>query len=396
MKSQLGGSLSIAWQGVRRRPLRNVLTAFSLLVGVLAVMLIQGGGGSVRDAIVRDSVLQSGSATTLQISLAPQPDQVGALARWKGLLSRATADQEGRTAGMLVTDGVAVRVGGTTATDMSIRMADSDLRELRPFPLVHGAWLPDQPTVAPVVVVNIVAWERLPWLAGDAELVIGVSQQSVRLRVAGVVYDGGNLPAIYVDMAGAGRWAAVLHDRATASVFLHSPHMSEQALTQRVRNLMNVSGATAEVSGIQRVDRLDDYADQLATTHRVFLAIAALSLLVGSVGILNIGLATLRERSDELSLRRSFGATSPEVARIMILESQIVAVASAVTAMAIAAAVLPAALQAAGPQYPLGPPALPVTAMVTGLLVSCGAALAGALAPAIRAARVPIASIMRV
>lgn len=396
MKSQLGGSLSIAWQGVRRRPLRNVLTAFSLLVGVLAVMLIQGGGGSVRDAIVRDSVLQSGSATTLQISLTPQPDQVGALARWKGLLSRATADQEGRTAGMLVTDGVAVRVGGATATDMSIRMADSDLRELRPFPLVHGAWLPDQPTVAPVVVVNTVAWERLPWSAGDAELVIGVSRQSVRLRVAGVVYDGGNLPAIYVDMAGSGRWAAVLHDQATASVFLHSPHMSEQALTQRVRNVMNISGAAAEVSGIQRVDRLDDYADQLATTHRVFLAVAALSLLVGSVGILNIGLATLRERSDELSLRRSFGATSPEVARIMIIESQIVAVGAAVAAMAIAAAVLPAALQAAGPQYPLGPPALPVTAMVTGLFVSCGAALAGALAPAIRAARVPIASIMRV
>ncbi|HLU44974.1 MAG TPA: ABC transporter permease [Natronosporangium sp.] len=396
MMRRFGGSLAIAWQGVRRRPLRNLLTAFSLLVGVLAVMLIQGGGGAVRDAIVRDSVLQSGSATTLQVSLTPQPDRLANLTEWKGLLSRATADQQGRTAGMLVADGVTVQVGGVIATDLSVRLTDPDLRELRPFPLVRGSWLTGDPTVAPVAVANTVAWERLPWSAGDAALVIGTSRQPVRLRLAGVVYDGGDLPTIYVDLAGSGRWAAVLHDQAIASVYVHSPTLGESALTQRVRTVMTVSGRADEVGGVQRVDRLDQYADQLATTQRVFLAIAALSLLVGSVGILNIGLATLRERSDELSLRRSFGATSPEVARIMILESQIVAVAAAVVAMVIAAVVLPAALRAAGPEYPLGPPTLPVTAMVTGLLVSCGAALAGALAPAIRAARVPIASIMRV
>jgi putative ABC transport system permease protein len=56
------------------------------------------------------------------------------------------------------------------------------------------------------------------------------------------------------------------------------------------------------------------------------VAIAAISLLVGGIGIMNIVLATVLERTREIGIRRATGATRRDIVRQFLLESVLISV----------------------------------------------------------------------
>jgi putative ABC transport system permease protein len=59
----------------------------------------------------------------------------------------------------------------------------------------------------------------------------------------------------------------------------------------------------------------------------VMVAIAAISLLVGGIGIMNIVLATVLERTREIGIRRSIGARRLDIVRQFLIESVLISVA---------------------------------------------------------------------
>ena len=58
----------------------------------------------------------------------------------------------------------------------------------------------------------------------------------------------------------------------------------------------------------------------------VMVAIAAISLLVGGIGIMNIVLATVLERTREIGIRRSIGARRVDIVRQFLTESVLISV----------------------------------------------------------------------
>src|SRR5204862_6541108 len=58
----------------------------------------------------------------------------------------------------------------------------------------------------------------------------------------------------------------------------------------------------------------------------VMVAIAAISLLVGGIGIMNIVLATVLERTREIGIRRSVGARRFDIMRQFLTESVLISV----------------------------------------------------------------------
>ena len=56
------------------------------------------------------------------------------------------------------------------------------------------------------------------------------------------------------------------------------------------------------------------------------VAIAAISLLVGGIGIMNIVLATVMERTKEIGIRRSIGARRRDIVRQFLTESVMISV----------------------------------------------------------------------
>jgi putative ABC transport system permease protein len=74
-------------------------------------------------------------------------------------------------------------------------------------------------------------------------------------------------------------------------------------------------------------------------TKRIFdivmVALASISLLVGWIGIMNIMLANVMERTPEIGLRRAIGATRVDIVRQFVLETTMIAVAGGAIGLAL-------------------------------------------------------------
>ncbi|WP_338320394.1 ABC transporter permease [Streptomyces lonarensis] len=153
------------------------------------------------------------------------------------------------------------------------------------------------------------------------------------------------------------------------------------------------SHAVPLTGAIVRVDTVDDLASTLAMLRGIFFGVGAITLTVGVIGVLNIGLASLRERAEELALRRALGARRSDVAILVLAESVLIGLLGAATAIAGATGLfhtlVPALWGSAGNV------GFPLSAGFAGLAAGALAGLAGGAVPALRAARLPIATVMR-
>jgi len=105
-------------------------------------------------------------------------------------------------------------------------------------------------------------------------------------------------------------------------------------ITLRVDKVENVL-ETAELvkATLERYHRDKDYGvtvplellEQAKTTRLMFIIfmglIAAISLLVGGIGIMNIMLATVTERTREIGIRRALGAKRRDIVRQFLVET---------------------------------------------------------------------------
>src|ERR1043165_8624438 len=158
------------------------------------------------------------------------------------------------------------------------------------------------------------------------------------------------------------------------------------------------TGATAELIR-PLLDRLpgrggaDDYEivipeallAQRRQTQRIFNivmgSIAGISLLVGGIGIMNIMLASVMERTREIGVRRAIGARRVDIRAQFVIESFAISLLGGVTGVIIG--ILLAKIVAA---YAGGPPVITCTAVGVSTGVSMTVGLVSGLYPATRAA----------
>ncbi|HET7291427.1 MAG TPA: ABC transporter permease [Vicinamibacteria bacterium] len=114
---------------------------------------------------------------------------------------------------------------------------------------------------------------------------------------------------------------------------------------------------------------------QREATQRIFNvvtgAIAAISLLVGGIGIMNIMLASVAERTREVGIRRALGATQREIAAQFLVEASLLTLAGG--ALGALLGVLGAALIQSFATWPTAlSPLLLLAALLVALLVGVG------------------------
>jgi len=120
----------------------------------------------------------------------------------------------------------------------------------------------------------------------------------------------------------------------------------------RLKPAADVTTAAATVRGILTASHrgADDYAlvvpaELLAEQQRtkrifdiVMVALASISLLVGGIGIMNIMLASVLERTPEIGLRRAIGARQTDIVRQFVMETTLIAVAGGTLGLALGVA----------------------------------------------------------
>ena len=120
-------------------------------------------------------------------------------------------------------------------------------------------------------------------------------------------------------------------------------------------------------------------------------SLAAISLIVGGVGIMNIMLANMAERRHEIGLRRALGATQGEILKLFVSESTVLCLTGGVLGVALGVGLAMIVGQLAQWTVVLQPLSFPL-----GVAVSIATGLLFGTLPAIKAARLDPVLALRV
>ncbi|MHC5115067.1 MAG: ABC transporter permease [Planctomycetota bacterium] len=104
-----------------------------------------------------------------------------------------------------------------------------------------------------------------------------------------------------------------------------SPELAEEAKAEARYVLRNVRRLEADEPDTFQIEAIDQFIDQFKALAGGITAIAggivAVSLLVGGIGIMNIMLVSVSERTREIGLRKAVGATPSAVLMQFLLEA---------------------------------------------------------------------------
>lgn len=374
-----GEAVRMALRALRANIFRTVLTLLGIVIGVASVVVMLAvGNGARQEVIERISSLgthlllvrpgapntrrsQDGSTNTLvplDAELAGQLDNVIA----------AVPEMSGR---------VTLRAGNTdyqtqvTATSPALPLA-------RDWPVASGVFLDEEDNrrYAAVAVLGSTVADNL---FGTNANPLGkyVLINNVPFQVIGIMASKGATPwgtdqddVVFVPLnTGSLR---LIGQRHLNSITVMIDDLAQAQATQEALRqvLLQAHGGIEDFQIRNMASLLENVADTQNTFTVLLGSIAAISLLVGGIGVMNIMLVNVTERTREIGIRVATGARTRHILQQFIVEALVVSAMGGLLGVAIGLA-FAGALQALGTaiQFTTGPVLLAFgCAFATGLI----------------------------
>jgi putative ABC transport system permease protein len=397
------GTLAEAWGEVRVHKARVVLSLVGVFLAVLAMTTVTALGQIAAQVQQEQAEASGGRTATIGVQafdpmtgMVP-PDEwaagVDALVARYGLPEQAVAT-------IASGSGLYRLPGGTQQIDTTrVSPSYGPLHRIQP---IEGRWFRtgDRQSLSPALVVNEAFLGLLgaPGLSSHPTVVIG-GPQPVLATIVGVVRENGDYPRIYRIDESAGDGAQATGTAgywSPPSLELWVPSDQADAVIDAVQSDLALLLPGAQVQAYrQDPENLEDTIAQLRLAVR---AAGLVVLALGGLGVLNIGLVTVRQRIREIGVRRSFGATSARVFSAVVLESVVATALAGLVAVALSVAIvrnLPLEDWLGGGIPLADAPGFPVAAAIEGLVAATAVGALAGLVPALIAVRVKVIDAIR-
>jgi putative ABC transport system permease protein len=341
----------IALKALRRNAMRTVLTTLGMIIGVAAVIVMMGIGTGARESIEG----QIRSAGSNIVTVMAGSGGFGPVRQGQGAVTTLTVDDA--EAIRLEVPGIRYLVPGiglraqfvapASNWNAQVQGTGADLPAIRSWPMAFGSFFTEQDVTraARVLVLGAVARDQLFGVGADPTgatvrirnqpfRVVGVLQRKGQAVMGQDQDDTAFVPYTTVQK----RLLGVQH---VASITVSAEDgVRLDDLTQRIAALLRMRHRIQP--GEQddfAVRTLEEMASVLTSTTEtmtwLLASIAAVSLLVGGIGIMNIMLVSVTERTREIGLRLSVGARDVDVLTQFLVEAVVLSVGGGVLGIAL-------------------------------------------------------------
>jgi putative ABC transport system permease protein len=337
MRSVLSGIL-LALRAIVRSPMRASLTVLGVLIGVAAVVTVTALGSGARDNVSRQ-IQAIGSNFVIVF---PQAAQASGAHGVQGSGMRLTED-DGRA---ILSDSTSI-VAVAPALRAAVQVVYGDQNwatnaigttlpylEVRNWPVANGfAWEPhDEAVKAKVVLLGATVARNL----FGTEDPVG---RTVRLgrypyRVLGVLATKGEAP-----FGGDQDDAVLMPSTSFRARVMRTPPGFAGALMASARSADTTDRAVRQIDGILRqrhhigdgrdadfvIRTQKEFAEMQQRVYGILTAllifVAGISLMVGGIGVMNIMLVSVTERTREIGIRMAIGAREGDIRAQFLVEA---------------------------------------------------------------------------
>ena len=341
----------VALKALRRNAMRTALTALGMIIGVAAVIVMVAIGTGAQSAIQR----QIRSAGSNIVMVTAGSGGFGPVRQGQGAVITLTAEDADAIRQQIpgvkyLAPGINTRtqiVSETSNWATTVQGTATDLAQIRAWPTQFGSFFTDDDvaSAAKVAVLGSVVRDQLFGAGVDPTgEVIRIKNQP--FRIIGVLTSKGQ--------------AAMGQDQ-DDTVF--TPYTTVQKKLLGVQNVANITVSAED--GVDLAKLSAQITDLLHTRHHIqpgadndfmvrtleemtsmltsttdtmtylLAGIAAVSLIVGGIGIMNIMLVSVTERTREIGLRLSVGARDVDVLLQFLVESIVLSLAGGAIGIAL-------------------------------------------------------------
>ena len=333
----LRNTFKTAIRGLTSHKSRSVLTILGIVIGITAIMIVMAVSQGAEDLIL--SQIQGLGSQTIIVRAGREPQGPSDFA---SIFTTSLRDREvaalrnpALVRGVLAVApnviGAGTAVYGSETKNASLLGTTPDILQTLEIQPKYGSFFTES-DVAGRASVAILGAKVKKDLFGDSDAVgETIKYYDRNFKVVGVFDNIGQIGAFDID-------SNIIIPVTTANQYLlGSNHytvimvrVESEAVVERAAD--DIRNTIRELHGITNPDKDDffvatqaDLAARVGTITGILsallLSVAAISLVVGGIGIMNIMLVSVTERTREIGLRKAVGATTNDILRQFLFES---------------------------------------------------------------------------
>jgi putative ABC transport system permease protein len=332
--------IKVAARALGRNKLRTALTMLGIIIGVGAVIVLVSIGQGAQ-AMVLDQISSMG---TNMMYIMPGNINFGGAALGAGAANTLTDDDVNAmerevptiAAASPVVNSSGQLVFGNENWFVRIQGTNEKFPEIRTWKVEQGEFFTDADvrSASRVIVLGKTVAEKL--FAGVDPIGETIRVRNLPFRVVGVLSAKGQsmvgqdqddtavMPYTTVQRKLLGQQIPSINQAMVSAVSQQATTITQQQITLLLRQRHKIAAGEADDFLVRNMTDAAQTFTQLTTIMTLLLgSIAAISLVVGGIGIMNIMLVSVTERTREIGIRMAVGAR-PNYVRLQFLTESLV------------------------------------------------------------------------
>jgi putative ABC transport system permease protein len=341
--------LRIAFKALARNKMRTALTMLGMIIGVSAVITMVALGTGAQSSI--ETQIQAAGTNMIMVSAGNF--QQGGVRMGQGNASTLTPEDALAIRDLpgvqYVAAGVNTRgqiVAGNMNWGTQVQGTDVDLPLIRSWPTTAGAFFApvDVATASKVAVLGSVVHEQLFGADDPVGQVIRINNQP--FTVVGVMASKGQsgmgqdqddvIYVPYTTVMKKLRGITFIQQATVSAASAGETSKVADSIAAMLRVRHKIQPGDPDDFMVRTMEEMASVRKEATQTMTALLAsIAGVSLLVGGIGIMNIMLVSVTERTREIGLRLSVGASDLDVLLQFLVEAIVLSLAGGAIGVAV-------------------------------------------------------------